>query len=202
MWVWTKDGSGSYSVKSSYESIFEFELEDNCDAFQWLWKAWAPSNVRAFGWRVFLNRIQTKLNLAHRNIQLQNLDCPWCGAVEESTNHLLFYCAFAWEVWSLILNWLSILLVFPDDPKDHFSLFTGCWSLSKRNGLTSIWLAVVWHLWVGRNNTIFRGEAVNVMQIFDAARAKAWMWLRARNKSFTHSISEWHNYPFLCLEDM
>lgn len=201
-WVWAKEGSGKYSVKSAYETIFTFELEENNSLFRSLWKSWAPSNPVAFGWRVLLNRIQTKANLIRRNIPIQSSACPWCGIEEESTKHLLFHCVFSWKVWSLILNWLGVYLVLPDEQKDHFSQFTGCWFLHKRNGLASIWLAVVWQLWIGRNALIFRGEEMDTVQIFEAARVKAWTWLRARNRRFIHSMSEWYNHPLLCLADM
>lgn len=201
-WVWIKDGSGVYSVKSAYETISDFGTEEHGLIFDLIWRSWAPSNARAFGWRVFLNRIQTKNNLIRRNIPIQNPTCTWCGNMEETTSHLLFHCSFAWKVWSLTLNWLGLYVVLPNEQKDHFLQFTGSWFLPKRNGLATIWLAVIWQLWIARNGSIFREEEVEVTRVFEEAQAKSWCWLRARNKAFIHSISEWYNHPLDCLTDM
>lgn len=201
-WVWTKDGSGSYSVSSAYETIFQFEIAESGPVFQWLWKVWAPSNARALGWRVLLDRVQTRVNLVRRNIPIQNSSCPWCEAADEATIHLFFHCNFAWQVWSLILNWLGILFVVPGDQMDHFALFSGCWSSSRRHGLSTIWLAVVWQLWISRNAAVFRDEPADSMKIFEAARTRAWVWMRARNRGFIHSVAEWLNQPLECLADI
>lgn len=201
-WVWVKDSSGSYSVSSAYESIFEFETDDFGHVYASIWRSWAPSNARAFGWRVLLNRIQTKSNLVKRNIPIHNSVCTWCGIEEETTPHLLFHCSFAWKVWSTILKWLGFSLVLPGDQKDHFYQFTSACFLPKRNGLSTIWLSVIWHLWISRNGSVFREEEAEASRIVEDVKAKAWFWLRGRNKSFIHCISEWHSHPMDCLKDM
>lgn len=201
-WVWIKEGDGRFSVKSAYETIAGSNPEMDSYIFQSLWRAWAPSNAAALGWRVLINRIQTKENLIRRNIPIANSSCPWCGLVEETTFHLLFQCSFAWKVWSLVMKWIGICLVLPGDTLCHFNQFVSCWTLAKKKGMAALWLAVVWHLWIGRNAVVFRGESLEAENIFEAAKSKAWNWLRARSRNFHHSIFEWFNEPLVCLCDI
>ncbi|XP_057444514.1 uncharacterized protein LOC130736741 [Lotus japonicus] len=200
--IWVKESDGIFSVKSAYDSIVETDLEFDESNFNLVWKVWAPSNASALGWRVFLDRIQTKMNLVRRNIPISSCACPWCGIAEETTSHLLFVCPFAWCVWSLILRWLGIFFVLPGESMDHFKQFVNCWSLATKSGLATIWLATVWHLWHGRNAVIFREENLESVGIFEAVKLKSWSWIKACNKNCPHSLSEWFNEPLACLGDM
>ncbi|XP_057426327.1 uncharacterized protein LOC130719735 [Lotus japonicus] len=172
-WKWIKEGRGNYSVSSAYESIFAGAITTDKPTFKLLWKVAAPSNALALGWKLILNRIQTKDNLSRRNIQIADSSCALCLAVEESAAHLFFSCRFAWEVWSCILKWLGMTSVLPASPEDHFLQF--CWDLSPkiRAGLSTIWLAVVWETWNGRNAKIFNEKECTSAEIFDQARMKA-----------------------------
>ncbi|XP_057419153.1 uncharacterized protein LOC130713398 [Lotus japonicus] len=198
-WVWTLEGDGHYSVKSAYDLISGLDTTAGVTIFSKLWKACAPSNAVALGWRVLLNRLQTKENLARRNIPIGNLSCPWCGSETESTSHLLFTCGFAWKVWTLLLRWLNLVLVLPDEPSYHFAQFVESCSLLKRNALSAVWLASVGMLWNGRNSVIFREETVDTNDLSERIKLKSWNWLRARQHEFQYSFFEWCNDPLLCL---
>lgn len=66
-WVWTKEGSGVYSVKSAYW-LLQGEVKDvEGFIFNRLWSSKAHSNSIALAWKVFLNKVQTKSDLARRN---------------------------------------------------------------------------------------------------------------------------------------
>lgn len=132
------EGDGHYSVKSAYDLISGLDTTVGVTVFSKLWKACAPSNAVALGWRVLLDRLQTKENLARRNIPTGNLSCPWCGSKTKSTSHLLFTCGFAWKVWTLLLRWLNLVLVLPDEPSYHFAQFVESCSLLKRNALSAV----------------------------------------------------------------
>ena len=45
----------------------------------------------------------------------------------------------------------------------HFNKKESC-------GFKSIWVVVVWSLWIHRNNVVFRGEAADVHKVFDLAQ--------------------------------
>lgn len=201
-WVWIKEGNGIYSVCSAYETLaFDLYLEEDY-SFKSLWKALAPSNAIAVGWKVLLNRIQTKDNLIQRNIQIADLSCPLCGVVNEGSCHLLFSCSVTWQVWGLVYHWLGFSAAMPWLSKDHLLHFIDLGSAKTRSGLLVIWLSVVWHIWVGRNAKVFRGEDFNLASCFDQARLKAWLWLKSKSRTFSHAFSEWIGEPLACLDDM
>lgn len=73
-WRWKLEESGLFSVNLAYkklEALVSSEViwndEERC-VFDNLWKSPAPSKVVALAWKVFLNRVPTKVNLALRNV--------------------------------------------------------------------------------------------------------------------------------------
>lgn len=61
-WFWQADPEGNYSVKYAYSWQRKQDMESVPD-FKWLWQVHAPPNIKAFIWKVFWNRIQTRDNL-------------------------------------------------------------------------------------------------------------------------------------------
>lgn len=71
----------SYSAKNDYDCIMEAKIQDNleedhCCAFCTLWKTSVPTRIKAFGYRVFLNRLATKDQL--KKMRFMSLD-SWMG---------------------------------------------------------------------------------------------------------------------------
>lgn len=106
-WVWIRDGSGSYTVKSAYEELRGGYYVDEDNFHRKLWSTKAPSISIALAWKVSLNRIQCKVELARRNALPPNsgLDCSFCQNSVESCSHLFFSCDTSWKVWQRILKW-------------------------------------------------------------------------------------------------
>jgi len=113
-WVWWLVESGVFSVKSAYEKVKELVgleevwSEEENRVFAKLWKSPAPSKVVALAWKVFLNRVPTKVNLALRNVLNPEVStlCLLCNGAEESSIHLFLHCEVASLVWSKLMLWL------------------------------------------------------------------------------------------------
>jgi len=95
-WRWSLEESGAFTVKSAYAHLMGLVgpkglwNSDEERVFVRLWKSPAPSKVVAFAWKVLLNRVPTKANLAVRNVldpETTNL-CVLCNSGVETTNHL------------------------------------------------------------------------------------------------------------------
>lgn len=71
------DRSGIYNVKSSYELLLGESQEVEGNIFSKLCPTKALSSSIALAWRVLLNKIQSKSDLARRNAFLPNseVDC-------------------------------------------------------------------------------------------------------------------------------
>lgn len=201
-WFWTKESDGKYSVRSAYDGIFESNVDLEEDCFKLLWKLKIPSNALALCWKVLLNRIPTRDNLIRRQIQLADSCCPLCGDHDETVAHLFFFCNIVGQIWFQVLKWLGISFVSPAGPKEHFTQFAGLLSFNQRTGLMAVWISLIWNIWVGRNEVIFKGGNFNSMEVFEKGRMRAWEWLRAKNTNFIHAMVEWYNEPLACLADM
>lgn len=94
------------------------------------------------------------------------------------------------------------MLVSPGSLKEHFTQFVCC-SLSGRKMMFSlIWLAVIWQVWISRNDTVFRGVPFVVEVAVDQIKLKTWEWLKSRSNQFTYSTFEWFSEPLMCLSVM
>jgi hypothetical protein len=89
-----------------------FQGSTYIEASQRKWKTWAPNKCRFFSWLVAHNRCWTADRLARRNLPYPS-QCPLCDQAEETINHLLTTCVFAWQFWSLLLQRVGIAEASP-----------------------------------------------------------------------------------------
>ena len=67
-WIWNNNSAIPYSVKEVYAMLIQQQEQQEADIYSTLWSSLIPSKVNAFGWRLMLNRVQTKDNLVKRGI--------------------------------------------------------------------------------------------------------------------------------------
>lgn len=60
-----------------------------------------PIKVKNFVWRSFHNSIPSMINLWCHHVPVNGL-CPVCQEEVETTDHALFQCSRAREVWNLL----------------------------------------------------------------------------------------------------
>ena len=65
-----------------------------------LWQLYIPNKVRSFDWRASKNILLTMDNLYRRKITEDHL-CVVCGCELESSDHILWDCEKAREMWQL-----------------------------------------------------------------------------------------------------
>ncbi|XP_058725660.1 uncharacterized protein LOC131596952 [Vicia villosa] len=162
-------------------------------AFGLLWKLEVPFKIKAFGWRLFLDRLPVKDLLKTRGISipLDDLKCLFCGNSSESSPHLFFSCLVVQNIWSEIANWVGkgdnidveCLSNFMD-----WHLFFGSKKVKVRK-LGVVWLATTWTIWLVRNEACFRKEAWNVNNTVWNIKHLVWRW------SFCGKITH-PNYSF------
>ncbi|XP_057427039.1 uncharacterized protein LOC130720416 isoform X1 [Lotus japonicus] len=204
-WVWVPGEEGIYTVNSAYLVLQVPGLEEVNHVFDSIWAAPIPSNVRAFVWRLLLDRIQTRDNLFRRRVILNSEDvgCPLCLSVAESSVHLLLSCQLASGLWQRVLGWLGVSLAFPNSVPSHFSQFSLVGrSIIQRRAEMAIWCATVWTIWLKRNEVVFRNGALDDSNLLDLVQYRSWFWLKHRCGDFCYSIYEWKSNPLVCVSSV
>ncbi|KAI5445400.1 hypothetical protein KIW84_013584 [Lathyrus oleraceus] len=142
--------------------------EDRSGVFRTLWKVAVPTNIKVFGWRLFLNQLATKDQLIKRGLCLTGHDvlCVLCLQLDKDLNQLFFGCLVSKIVWEQVGSWTRfyVSVIGP------FWKFFLSWSsffktISSKDNIGIIWLAVIWGLWKSRNDDIFNEASCNLNNI-------------------------------------
>ncbi|XP_057444803.1 uncharacterized protein LOC130737050 [Lotus japonicus] len=175
-WCWVKDATGIYSVKSAYGALIGISGLEERRVFKRIWRTKAPSSQLVLSWKVIINRVQTRTDLARRHALPANasLACGLCDSDEECSQHLFFNCQVAWRVWMKLYSWLGIQTAMSNGAKMHFYSHENLLLASKKSWLVMnmIWIACVNSLWQCRNEAIFRGDSVDIDRVVDLVQHK------------------------------
>ncbi|XP_058734060.1 uncharacterized protein LOC131605759 [Vicia villosa] len=199
---WDLTADGSFSVASCYnfyaENFIPFGPPNRYDnVLALVWKMEVPFKIKAFGWRLLINRLPTKDQLVHRKIalSLDNSLCGFCGTNPESRDHVFFGCKSVELVWREVAVWIGKEV--GDLDVDCFSSFSD-WSLFckkkkvKGGKIGVVWLATVWSLWLTRNGICFRNEIWNVNNTVWSIKSLVWKW--SFIGEITHSICSFYEF--------
>lgn len=190
---------GVFSVKSSYklEGLFLWEdrwSEEESGVFSNILKGRAHYKVVAFSWKLLLNRISTRHNLAIRNILPPDVPivCTFCDRMPESSTHLFLHCDIAQGVWLKMMGWLDCYFLIPTNMFVHWK----CWDERYRNdriqmGLRLIWHTTIWVLRKARSNKIFNNWNGGVDEIVEEIKVMSWRWMLERTNSPSCMFYEW-----------
>ncbi|XP_058725467.1 uncharacterized protein LOC131596741 [Vicia villosa] len=195
---WDYSEDKDFTVASCYTFYNNLRIHHgppnrNDEAFGLLWKLDVPFKIKAFGWRLFLDRLPVKdlLKIRGITIPLDDLNCFFCGNWLESSSHLFFSCLVVKNIWSEIANWVGKGDRVESECLSNFMdwhLFFHSKKVKHRK-LGVVWLATTWTIWLVRNGACFQKEVWNVNNIVWNAKHLAWRW------SFCGKITH-PNYSF------
>jgi len=207
-WRWKLEKDDIFSVKSAYLKLEGRGLaevvcpEGERRVFRQIWKAGAPSKVRAFVWKALLGWIPTRVNLGIRNCLPPGVgsNCVNCTDFSESTSHLFLHCDLARNVWVSLMSWLDLNFIMPPNLFIHWE----CWSggpfhKKVRNGLRMIWEARIWVIWKARNDRIFNNVIARWDELVEEVKVLSWRWLLGISNSTVCLFYEWSWGPRECL---
>lgn len=153
--IWHFDKTDNYTVKSGYKVFLNSKIDgiassSNSMEKVWnsLWKLKIPSKIKLFCWKALNNTLPTKLNLLKRGIA-SDLYCPICGNEVESTDHILFQCCRAKEIWEITFNRVFLETNFNGSFVDRWLKIVESCSSSEL-GLVAV---TCWSIWNDRNKT-------------------------------------------------
>ena len=76
-WVWSKDGSGEFSVASVRRLIDDCWLPNVSTMTRWI--NVVPIKVNIHAWKVKLDCLPTRFNISRRGMDIDSILCPSCG---------------------------------------------------------------------------------------------------------------------------
>ena len=145
-----------------------------------------PLKTKVFAWYLRHGVILTKDNLGKRN-WYGSKKCVFCHH-DETIQHLFFQCKFASSIWSAIQIGSTL---YP--PRSVSNIF-GSWlngvdprfKMRIRMGV----IAVIWSLWLCRNDKIFNNKVVSFMQVIYWCTATIRSWLPLQRVEHRDLVSE------------
>ncbi|GKU89043.1 hypothetical protein SLEP1_g3234 [Rubroshorea leprosula] len=98
-------------------------------------------------------------------------------------------------------NWWGVQTVLASNIWDVFNNHEGI-AVSKRMriGWEMVWLALVWTIWLTRNEILFNNKMVDTNKIFDYVQVRSFLWLTNRGKVLRYGFSDWLLNPHLWKE--
>lgn len=195
-WRWDQK-SGTFSVKSCYEkweaaSGAVYPIGPKC---MLIWKNVCPFKAEILTWQAIQDKLATGSELVKRNSYQQDEGlmgtCPLCLSHLETAVHLLLHCSISWQVWSQIILWWGIKWVCPASLYDLL-----CWweSFNYKNVEKVSWdisfYAVLWLLWLERNQIVFRNKVVEIGELVDRIKTTIAIWTKAAYKLNEYSVED------------
>ncbi|XP_058732291.1 uncharacterized protein LOC131603867 [Vicia villosa] len=182
---WKQEEDGVFYVSSCYYVLsrrhIPFGPANRYDSvFEHIWKAEVPLKVKAFRLRSFLNKIPTKDLLLNRGIlnSSSNLDCVLCEELNETLLHSFLLCRNVAIVWKEMAEWIGLNFNSIDDFKENFWYWSNfCRAKKVKRGIEGIvWLAIIWSIWLCRNDIVFNNSSWNSKDVEWSCKALIWRW--------------------------
>nr|GEX28870.1 RNA-directed DNA polymerase, eukaryota, reverse transcriptase zinc-binding domain protein [Tanacetum cinerariifolium] len=120
-WFWDLNGDGVFRVKDVRILLDDAFLSKMEVPTRWIKSI--PIKVNVFAWKLFLDRLPTRSNLARRNVSIPSLACPLCDHALEDSSHLFFGCFMAKYVQKLICGWWNLDFQYFDSYDGWLSWF-------------------------------------------------------------------------------
>jgi len=142
-------------------------------SFKLLWSLSAAPSAILGVWRILLDRLSTRLNLARRGVQLVNPLCLLCQDGVESTDHLFNTCIVVQQVWDQCDRWIGKVGVRHQATHVNFQSFCLLGQKQSVNrAWKGLWIAIISEVWSHKNKVVFKGGVVDANKIFSLAQLK------------------------------
>jgi hypothetical protein len=176
--IWKWSGNQQYS-SSAYRAFFLGQCsipgaKELCKTV-----AVAPPRCKFFIWLALLGRCWTSDRLQRHQLQ-NNGPCALCSQADETIDHLTISCVFSKEVWFGLLRVAGFQYLTSTDAPS----IVDWWLPSRKRvhktqhkGFDSLFVLVVWSLWLERNARVFNGKALLAGQLANDIRDEGRRWV-------------------------
>nr|GFB06432.1 RNA-directed DNA polymerase, eukaryota, reverse transcriptase zinc-binding domain protein [Tanacetum cinerariifolium] len=122
-WSGILNGHGDFSVKSAREETDKHLLVTSSSSTRW--SKLLPIKLNVFAWRMFLDKLPTRINLSNRGLDVLCVLCLNCENAVKSRNHLFLGCSMALDLFRLLDRLWNIDIIDLIDPSFCESWFNG-----------------------------------------------------------------------------
>lgn len=150
-----------------------------------------------------MNGMPTRVELQQRGVLDQNhgRSCVFCLREDEEVEHMFFTCVTASWVWQQINEWAGFEHKVYNGRWDHFMLHpVNIVHKKKKKLMHMVWLAIIWTLWINRNQIIFRGGLSNVSKMVQQIKFLTWGQFTQRvDTKVNITLENWGGSSLDCL---
>lgn len=100
---WGPSGSGSFSVRSAYLSLFRPMLNENNSLWVLIWRWRGPQSIQCFLWLLMHNRLKNNAKLSRRHV-LNDSTCMRCGHIIEDALHAVGDYVDSKRIWLALIS--------------------------------------------------------------------------------------------------
>nr|GEW24752.1 RNA-directed DNA polymerase, eukaryota [Tanacetum cinerariifolium] len=171
-WVWDLNGEGNFCVKDARDLLDEVFLPKENVVTRWIKsipiKIKKKIKINVFAWKLYLDRIPTRINLDRRGVHVPSILCPVCNVAHEDTSHLFFRCVVATNIARLICRWWNLTWIPVGSYSDWLAWFNTIQLGSKiKDILESVFYVTWWSLWNFRKQLLFANQKPRNDVLFD-----------------------------------
>jgi hypothetical protein len=204
--IWHGTSNGVFSVRSAYHMEVEWQearksgpSEPGREEVVWktCWQLNIPNAVKMFLWKAGHNIIPTKTNLFRRRV-VQEAMCPICLMEEETTEHILWECITAHDVWGSG----PVRIQKSSCKGGNFIALLEDLSLRCTRSEVELFAIIARRIWLCRNDVVHGGGLTHPMQLLTEAVKALDDFQRVNSKHRdeeeppqTQSIASWKPPP-------
>lgn len=173
--------------------------------FRWsfLWTMKVPPKIKVLIWKLYKNILPTKVFLCNR-IPINNIStvCTACNSADETAHHIFNSCTKAQTTWNFVDRWwkaIDINLGATDWLWRIFNVAKGTQYMSQWQ--TTV-LAVLWTLWLCRNERTFNNVNMTNKQIETLIIKRSFVWCNSGGTLFCSSANYWNVNPILAIKNV
>nr|GEZ21480.1 RNA-directed DNA polymerase, eukaryota [Tanacetum cinerariifolium] len=160
------NGDGCFCVKDVRRMLDDMLLPKSDVPSRWVKQI--PIKVNVLAWKIYMDRLPTRVNLHLRGVHVSHISCPICCEVLENLNHLLFCCDLAKDIARSICNWWGLVWNLIDSYRSWLSWFNLVQLQSSlKQVLEGVFYTSWWSIWSYRNHLLFSDSNPRKDSIFE-----------------------------------
>lgn len=177
--IWTHDNSGTFSIKSLYKWAEAKAFPDCHWVIPSKTRKALPPKVGLLFWQACKNKVATMVNLISRGVVLPDSGlCVLCGTEPETSSHLFMHCSVSWGLWAAIMNREGLCWVIPGSLESLAAEWDSLAAISDAVLWNLSPYALVWTLWLCRNEKQFNNKPFSAPAAWDAHLVKISWWTK------------------------